>query len=70
MNFSYTRVEGLIREEEERAAEHNASIVPGLQGGNQHSLTTNCMRILLNLKKSKLFMKSVTEKTCWKLAAT
>lgn len=58
MNFSNTRIEGFIREEEERATEHNASIVPGLQGSNQHCLTTNCMRILLNLEKSKLFMKS------------
>lgn len=49
MDFSNGRVESLIREEEQRSTEDNTGVVPGLQGGNQHGLTADSMRVLLHL---------------------
>lgn len=51
MNLSYRGVEGVIREEEQGTTEHNASIVPRLQGRNEDSLTTHSMGVLFHLIK-------------------
>lgn len=50
MNFGNTRVESFIGKEEQRATEHNAGVVPGLQGCDQHGLAAHGVRVLLHLK--------------------
>lgn len=62
MNFGDWRVESLIREEEQRSTEDNASIVPGLQGCDQYCLLADGMRVLLDLEKGQNLLTTTSSK--------
>lgn len=49
LDFVNARSEGFVREEEKRAAEEDAGVIPGLQGGDQDRLAADGVRVLLHL---------------------
>lgn len=51
MHFRDSRVESLVREEEQRAAEHDARVVARLQRRDQHGLAAHGMWVLFHLQR-------------------
>lgn len=54
MHFRHWRVEGFIREEEQRAAEHDARVVARLQRRDQNRLAADSVGVLLHLHRNTI----------------